>query len=65
MLDADLAELYGVTTKRLNEQVNRNRRRFPGDFSFHSRPRRRPRWSHIATTSRTRSLGPRLRKNNQ
>jgi len=30
MLDADLAELYGVTTKRLNEQVKRNRNRFPG-----------------------------------
>jgi hypothetical protein len=32
MLDADLAELYGVTTKRLNEQVKRNRGRFPPDF---------------------------------
>ncbi len=32
MLDADLAELYGVTTKRLNEQVKRNRGRFPADF---------------------------------
>jgi len=34
MLDVDLAELYGVTTKRLNEQVKRNRRRFPSDFMF-------------------------------
>jgi hypothetical protein len=34
MLDADLAELYGVTTKRLNEQVKRNRTRFPTDFMF-------------------------------
>ena len=34
MLDADLAELYGVTTKRLNEQVKRNRARFPEDFMF-------------------------------
>lgn len=34
MLDADLAELYGVTTKRLNEQVKRNRARFPADFMF-------------------------------
>jgi hypothetical protein len=34
MLDADLAELYGVTTKRLNEQVKRNTDRFPGDFMF-------------------------------
>lgn len=34
MLDADLAALYGVTTKRLNEQVKRNRDRFPEDFAF-------------------------------
>jgi hypothetical protein len=34
MLDADLAALYGVPTKRLNEQVRRNSDRFPGDFMF-------------------------------
>jgi hypothetical protein len=34
MLDADLAALYGVTTKRLNERVKRNRERFPNDFMF-------------------------------
>lgn len=34
MLDRDLAELYGVTTKRLNEQVKRNLKRFPEDFMF-------------------------------
>jgi ORF6N domain len=34
ILDADLAQLYGVTTKRLNEQVKRNQRRFPEDFMF-------------------------------
>ena len=34
MLDADLAQLYGVATKRLNEQVKRNRDRFPADFMF-------------------------------
>jgi len=34
MLDRDLAELYGVKTKRLNEQVRRNARRFPDDFMF-------------------------------
>lgn len=34
MLDADLAELYGISTKRLNEQVRRNTDRFPSDFSF-------------------------------
>ena len=34
MLDADLAELYGVPTKRFNEQVKRNIERFPVDFMF-------------------------------
>ncbi|MCK5852305.1 ORF6N domain-containing protein [bacterium] len=34
MLDSDLARLYGVTTKRLNEQMKRNRERFPEDFIF-------------------------------
>ncbi|HLA11805.1 MAG TPA: ORF6N domain-containing protein [Pyrinomonadaceae bacterium] len=34
ILDADLAKLYGVTAKRLNEQVRRNRERFPEDFMF-------------------------------
>ena len=34
MLDSDLAVLYGVTTKRLNEQVKRNLHRFPEDFMF-------------------------------
>ena len=34
MLDADLAALYGVQTRRLNEQVRRNRDRFPEDFIF-------------------------------
>jgi hypothetical protein len=34
MLDHHLARLYGVTTKRLNEQLRRNRDRFPTDFAF-------------------------------
>ena len=34
LLDSDLAELYGVPTRRLNEQVRRNCNRFPGDFMF-------------------------------
>lgn len=34
MIDRDLAELYGVETKRLNEQVKRNVERFPGHFRF-------------------------------
>ncbi len=34
MLDSDLADIYGVTTKRLNEQLKRNKERFPEDFVF-------------------------------
>ena len=34
LLDADLAKLYGVTTKQLNQQVKRNLARFPADFMF-------------------------------
>ena len=34
LLDSELAALYGVTTKRLNEQVKRNAERFPDDFIF-------------------------------
>jgi hypothetical protein len=34
ILDSELAALYGVTTKRLNEQVRRNAERFPRDFAF-------------------------------
>jgi hypothetical protein len=34
ILDKDLAQLYGVTTKRLNQQVLRNKHRFPSDFMF-------------------------------
>ena len=34
MLDSDLARLYGVPTRRLNEQVRRNEKRFPTDFMF-------------------------------
>ena len=35
MLDADLADLYGVETRVLNQAVKRNKERFPGDFMFH------------------------------
>lgn len=34
LIDSDLALLYGVSTKRLNEQVKRNQERFPGEFMF-------------------------------
>ena len=38
MIDSDLAELYGVETKRLNEQVRRNIERFPEKFMFELTP---------------------------
>ena len=50
LLDAHLAALYGVTTKRLNEQVKRNAERFPGDFMWRSQ-------SVAATVSRSVSAG--------
>jgi len=34
MLDSDLAKIYGVATKQLNQQFKRNRNRFPHDFAF-------------------------------
>jgi len=43
ILDADLAALYGVSTKRLNEQVKRNRGRFPDDFMFQLTSDEKPR----------------------
>jgi hypothetical protein len=55
ILDRDLAELYGVPTKRLNEQVRRNRERFPGDFMFRLSKEEAEKWfrsrSQIATSS--------------
>ena len=39
ILDNALAELYGTPVKRLNQQVNRNRERFPSDFMFQLTPR--------------------------
>ena len=52
MLDSDLAVLYGVTTKRLNEQVRRNARRFPADFMYQlSQEEFESLRSHFATSS--------------
>lgn len=39
ILDTALAEIYGVPVKRLNQQVKRNRSRFPADFMFQLKPR--------------------------
>ena len=52
MLDRDLAELYGVPTKRLNEQVKRNARRFPANFMFQLTKEELEDWrSQIATSN--------------
>ena len=54
MFDADLAKLYGVTTKALNQAVRRNLSRFPGDFMFRlSRDEANSMRSQIVTTSGT------------
>jgi hypothetical protein len=54
VLDTDLAAVYGVTTKRLNEQFRRNRRRFPEDFAFQLSAREYESLrSQIATSSST------------
>ncbi len=55
MLDSDLAELYSVPTKRLNEQVRRNSVRFPEDFMFElTKDEARVLRSHFATSKKGR-----------
>ena len=50
ILDNALAEIYGVSVKRLNQQVNRNQSRFPADFMFQITPREfAALWLQIAT----------------
>lgn len=54
MLDEDLALLYGTTTKKLNQAVSRNQKRFPADFAFRLGPAEaRNLKSQIVTSSRT------------
>jgi len=62
MLDADLAELYGVTTKRLNEQVKRNINRFPKEFMFQLTKEELENWrSQFATSNPAVKMGLRRR----
>ncbi|WP_316825658.1 ORF6N domain-containing protein [Pedobacter miscanthi] len=56
MLDSDLAELYGVETKRLNEQVGRNPDRFPEDFMFQLTDEE---WLNLKSQNATSSWGGR------
>ena len=50
MIERNIAELYGVSTKRLNEQVKRNLKRFPEDSCSGFQRMKPRRWSQIATT---------------
>jgi hypothetical protein len=55
MLDSDIAQLYGVSVKRLNEQIKRNQQRFPSDFVFQLTPKEYTGLrSQIATPNRPR-----------
>lgn len=56
ILDQDLAELYGVETRRLNEQIKRNLERFPSDFMFQLTAKE---WAHLKSQFATSSWGGR------
>lgn len=60
MLDRDLAELYGVENKRLNEQVKRNIERFPSEFMFQLTKEELENWKSQIATSNSEKMG--LRK---
>ena len=61
MLDRDLARLYGVETKRLNEQVRRNIERFPEDFMFQLSKDEFENWkSQIAISNEEENMSPQI-----
>jgi regulator of sirC expression with transglutaminase-like and TPR domain len=61
MIDRDLAKIYGVSTSRLNEQVKRNKSRFPEDFAFRLTQEEMENWiSQFATSNSSVKMG--LRK---
>lgn len=57
MIDRDLAEIYGVETRRLNEQVKRNRDRFPTDFCFQLNELEFEKWRSQFATSNSDKMG--------
>ena len=61
MLDRELAKLYGVKTKRLNEQVHRNLSRFPEDFIFQLTKEEFENWKSQFATSNQDTMGLRRR----
>ena len=60
MMDRDLAEMYGVETRRLNEQVKRNKKRFPIDFMFPLTEKELEDWKSLNAISSKEKMG--LRK---
>ena len=60
MMDRDLAELYGVVTRTLNQSVKRNIKRFPEDFMFHMTPEELKNWKSQIVISNSEKMG--LRK---
>ena len=62
MLDRDLAEMYGVETRRLNEQVKRNLKRFPEDFMFQLTEEEMENWMSQFATSNSKKIKMGLRK---
>ena len=56
MIDRDLAMLYGVETRRLNEQVKRNAERFPDDFMFQLNKQEFEDWKSQFATSKSELL---------
>jgi len=61
MLDRDLAELYGVETRRLKEQVRRNIERFPDDFMFELTQEELKNWRSQFATSNQDVMGLRVK----
>jgi ORF6N domain len=61
MLDRDLAQLYGVETRVLNQAVRRNIRRFPSDFMFQMNPEEFSKWKSQIVMSNKERMGLRRR----
>src|SRR5574344_580212 len=57
MIDRDLADLYGVETKRINEQVKRNIERFPEEFCFQLNDQELENWKSQFATSNSDKMG--------
>jgi len=61
MIDRDLAELFGIETKRLKEAVRHNRKRFPEDFMFEMTKEELENWRTQFATSNSERIGIRIR----